>query len=872
MSAASTQPPADLHTLGRNVRASISSPGQQPSWLGGFGGRLTSVSGLSLDSHASGAHRQPSLTGPALNSHTFSAQEPPAAASRSAGPSAAAPQTEKKSFLVQQPSSKLWMEAVPMRVGTKATTTYRVYSNAFMEGRQQQQQQQEGRLGRNTPRLGIPSIQSTSSALRQPSWSRSGAPAPSKLDSAPRRGQLDAAGPRGLPTAPPQRQASFDLKQSGHTVAERMLQRGYVVRPRREDVATESQGHAASAASTGELHRQASTSTAAIRRHDSGSPAMEAAPQQQQPAATQLDQERQLAALLSMQDLSGASLLSSAEAQGSSNLIYILKTLQDHGGMNPQRLLQQLQAAMKESPMQQVLLMHMLQESLSDPDHGQGSKRQATAIKGRPRYDPVQDRYRDSDGDAAPARPVEPPFQQQRPLQKRISHEEMEASLRRVGSESEQLNAARNMAKPGSVSRLGRDMGPEPARVSKGPPLQGPSMEHRAALPGTAKPQQPAPTMPRLVFRDTASPDEQHKRVNPFEGLRTQQYKAAIGRDAGAVQTAAPASEPPAAAPEAARRSEQPAAPPAVVEEHAVEEPTQEPRAPVPPKEGPESLRQAAKMLLCLNSTEPVARKDGHLEDGDSTLVAAAGRDPRLVEDDAANAGNAAAATVSPLQALVQDIMQQQKQRAQESAMAKLPTGVSRIDRRSVDRPAAVGSDEEERLAPGLGRKRAPRMMGLNREVGAAPAGAGEAGGSGLVRHTSGSRLSVLGFSVPSAPRTGHIGQKGALLPPPELPIHPRHSGYGATEGGRRRGSGSMGESSGARSEPGTHISGASLISPAERRISHSLSGRRVTRPVLHESSGDFTEESSENEDRSNDSDSWDTTKEPRHRRRRRKR
>ena len=77
------------------------------------------------------------------------------------------------------------------------------------------------------------------------------------------------------------------------------------------------------------------------------------------------------------------------------------------------------------------------------------------------------------------------------------------------------------------------------------------------------------------------------------------------------------------------------------------------------------ACREAAKMLLCLNSTEPVARKDGHLEDGDTTLVAAAGRDPRLAEDDAAAAGNAAAATVSPLQALVQDIMQQQKQRAQ---------------------------------------------------------------------------------------------------------------------------------------------------------------------------------------------------------------
>ena len=69
-------------------------------------------------------------------------------------------------------------------------------------------------------------------------------------------------------------------------------------------------------------------------------------------------------------------------------------------------------------------------------------------------------------------------------------------------------------------------------------------------------------------------------------------------------------------------------------------------------------------MLLCLNSTEPVARKDGHLEEGDSSLVAAAGKDPWPAEEEAAD-GSAAAATVSPLQALVQDIMQQQKQRAQ---------------------------------------------------------------------------------------------------------------------------------------------------------------------------------------------------------------
>ncbi len=60
-------------------------------------------------------------------------------------------------------------------------------------------------------------------------------------------------------------------------------------------------------------------------------------------------------------------------------------------------------------------------------------------------------------------------------------------------------------------------------------------------------------------------------------------------------------------------------------------------------------------------------------------------------------------------------------------------------------------------------------------------------------------------------------------------------SRFGAVEGTRRRASGSVGESSGGRSEPGgpSALSGAS----AERLISHSLSGRRVTRPVLHDSS-----------------------------------
>lgn len=51
--------------------------------------------------------------------------------------------------------------------------------------------------------------------------------------------------------------------------------------------------------------------------------------------------------------------------------------------MNPQRLLQQLQAAMKDSPMQQALLMHMLQESLAAPSQAQtqAPKRQVNQLQ-----------------------------------------------------------------------------------------------------------------------------------------------------------------------------------------------------------------------------------------------------------------------------------------------------------------------------------------------------------------------------------------------------------------------------------------------------------------------------------------------------------
>lgn len=43
--------------------------------------------------------------------------------------------------------------------------------------------------------------------------------------------------------------------------------------------------------------------------------------------------------------------------------------------MHPQRLLQQLQAAAGDSPMQQALLMHLLQESLSLSQQSQAAQR-----------------------------------------------------------------------------------------------------------------------------------------------------------------------------------------------------------------------------------------------------------------------------------------------------------------------------------------------------------------------------------------------------------------------------------------------------------------------------------------------------------------
>lgn len=75
-------------------------------------------------------------------------------------------------------------------------------------------------------------------------------------------------------------------------------------------------------------------------------------------------------------------------------------------------------------------------------------------------------------------------------------------------------------------------------------------------------------------------------------------------------------------------------------------------------------------MLLCLNSQEPVARGEeqgGPALGGDAPPAAAAGTadPPAPPAQDAGAADSATASGVSPLQALVQDIMQKQKQRAQ---------------------------------------------------------------------------------------------------------------------------------------------------------------------------------------------------------------
>lgn len=73
---AATGLPEKSNIYQTDQQATITSAGQQPSWLTGSGGRLGAASGLTMDSNASAAMRQPSisLTAPATSSRTIPRQ------------------------------------------------------------------------------------------------------------------------------------------------------------------------------------------------------------------------------------------------------------------------------------------------------------------------------------------------------------------------------------------------------------------------------------------------------------------------------------------------------------------------------------------------------------------------------------------------------------------------------------------------------------------------------------------------------------------------------------------------------------------------------------------------------------------------------
>ena len=83
--------------------------------------------------------------------------------------------------------------------------------------------------------------------------------------------------------------------------------------------------------------------------------------------------------------------------------------------------------------------------------------------------------------------------------------------MRRMGSDTEQVMVPSRGPKPGSMSRLGREPGPEAARHNRIPPLQGQPTEerlgHRPVPAG--QPDQPSATLGRLVFKDAVAPSEQ---------------------------------------------------------------------------------------------------------------------------------------------------------------------------------------------------------------------------------------------------------------------------------------------------------------------------------------------------------------------------
>jgi hypothetical protein len=117
------------------AQASSGSAGQQAQWLAGFSSRALPGAALSLDSNAShlgslrgSAPPTPPSVPTVITLTDVSRQGPAAAAALAAAAASSKAHTEAaseggersangkgSSFLVQQPSSKLWMEAVPMR-------------------------------------------------------------------------------------------------------------------------------------------------------------------------------------------------------------------------------------------------------------------------------------------------------------------------------------------------------------------------------------------------------------------------------------------------------------------------------------------------------------------------------------------------------------------------------------------------------------------------------------------------------------------------------------------------------------------------------------------------------------------------------------
>ncbi|EIE19066.1 hypothetical protein COCSUDRAFT_59552 [Coccomyxa subellipsoidea C-169] len=824
--------------------------------------RLPKGSALSLD--------------PSVSGRCSSPQQQDSMAGRAGGMEGPSYSQSSSGFLVQQPSSKLWMEAVPMRTGTKASTSYRVYSNAFMEGRRA-----NGAPGAAYARPGIPSISSLPAQRGRPllpmrERSSSVSEVPQLLASRQRSLDAPPAGPAGAHRMqPPPQGTPLDVVRLAHAAADRVLQRRIAEQSKPAEGPAEVEGRLGSAGSCDTLPaghlgqqlgslRQRSGSfgqgptatggrSSAVRDLDAAT------------VASQLDQERQLAALMMIQDCAAAgaaSLLSSAGAQGSSNLIYILKSLQEQSRSNPGALLAQLKAA-QESPRQQMALMRMLRESLHLPaeaaprqpspdqpparesphDDGPG---EAARKRGRPAKPVADDQWQPAGSRREFRRPVIAatlPAEGSVPL--RMSHEEALQRLEAQADLRAKAGRAITTCNTERMSRIGSDPGAAECQLS-GSRMKAFSSEGspRSRAPNAPRTDSPSEALsgPSLIFNDSATSDDRLKRLNPFIGRSAEQHAPDSGRRPGwrAKGSGVPSSAAETARPAPHRGPGRPAKRPASPPQPApkLESPVQPLALAGPAKEGLE--REAAETLLFLNGTDP--------EDPPGA-TAAASESPKSRP----KAKDGAATDVSPLQALVQDIMQQQKQRAQVNALASLPKSVVRAEVRGGYGTATVPQRQPEvapppvqpvKRKPGRPPKKKPEELAAMVQV-APPQPM-------LHQQSSASRFSVLGFAVPSGRRTG--GKSGRPN------TQQTHSGYSGGRSGRHRSSGSSGNLS-EREAPGAR-SGAYLGVPLTRP-------RRMHRPADYDSdpssaaveySGDGAEFSGGSSDgRSTDSESWNT-------------